>query len=71
MDQSKLKAALRPYLNKLQIASLIDRVGLLQKLLKEVALLSDSQWDEETLKKELSGAYGKTYLCNFANRNKQ
>lgn len=71
VDEKRLKRNLRPYLNWLQIKSLLARVKQLRKLMRNACLLTAEQWNEETLQKELSGNYGKTYLCSFVNRSKQ
>ena len=68
LDKVQLRKELRPYLNGLQISSLFHRVSQLQAVLKNACWLSACQWNAETLQKELSGDYGKTYLCSFANR---
>lgn len=68
LNAGELKAKLKPYLNSVQIKGLLSRVKQLQALLKDATLLSDGQWNEETLQEELSGKYGKTYLCHFAER---
>lgn len=70
-DISRLKQRLRPYLNFLQITAVISRIHALQKAICNTKkenisfLLEDNQWNEETVKEELSGKYGQTYLSRL------
>lgn len=68
LDEGLLLAELRPWLNNMQLKALLLRLQQLQSAIKnsEVLLLSDEEWDETTLQKELAGEYGKTYLVKLA-----
>lgn len=64
----KLCQATKDLLNPVQIMALKRRFRALQKvvsILRPHTALSDEEWNEETVREELSGAYGKTYLGLF------
>ena len=67
LDTGKIAQKVKPYLNKLQIATLQIRIEKVRKALKRavskgnVHLLVD-QWGEDTVQKEVTGGYGQTYL---------
>lgn len=68
LDLPSLKRKLNPYLNKCQICALIFRIKKLQKMLQRTernghhVIISDDQWNNQTVIAELGGLYGKTYL---------
>jgi hypothetical protein len=61
--------ALNPYCNKLQIWACQQRISRLKKAiqlskkLNPNFLIDENGWSETTVEDELSGKYGKTYLC--------
>lgn len=71
--RKSLNAALHGILNPLQISCTYRRLKKLQKAIsitahtREGFLLDDHEWSEQTIEEELSGKYGKTYLCSFLN----
>jgi hypothetical protein len=68
LDILSLKTQLKPYLNVIQIYSLISRLRLLKNIFeKSVSAdhrmsVADHNWDQNTVADELSGKYGRTYL---------
>ena len=70
LKKKELKSALKQYLNCIQLAFCWRRVVLLKRAIQksmkdEHFLLKQSEWSEETLKEELSGKWGRTYLTTF------
>lgn len=71
VDTHKLGKQLAPYLNRLQIAALSGRFRLLRKAIREGQKLNEDflipadAWDEQTVKCEMSGKYGMTYLTRI------
>lgn len=68
----KIYASLHKNLNLLQIFFCWKRVQVLIKSIEKTlsekndfSLLDKTQWSDETIKTELNGAYGKTYLISF------
>ena len=68
MDGKQLIAELKPWLNKLQQKALLGRLQQLKVALRNsnAVQLSDGDWNEETLQKELTGELGKTYLVKLS-----
>lgn len=68
LDILSLKKRLNPYLNKFQIAMLIFRIKRIQGMLRKTKIknphiiLSDDQWNDQTVMAETSGIYGETYV---------
>lgn len=68
LDLNALKHRLRPYLNFIQIKVLIIRIKKLNRAVKKTKhykkefLLDSTEWNYETVKRELSGQFGETYL---------
>ncbi len=68
VDTKRLKQRLKPYLNAFQICCTLTRVKKLKKAIERSArknggfLLDNSQFDDSTVREELSGRYGETYL---------
>ena len=68
VNTHKLGKQLAPYLNRLQIAALSGRFRLLRKAIREAQkqnenfLIPADGWGEQTVKCEMSGKYGMTYL---------
>lgn len=71
-DTRNLCLCLAPYLNRLQRMALSFRIKALQRALRRTMaarpdfLLTDSDWSEQTLQQELSGAFGHTYTYRYA-----
>ncbi len=63
-----LKKRLMPYLNRVQVASLIFRIRSIRKAMikaqknSSLVVLNDNDWNEELLQMELNGEFGETYL---------
>lgn len=74
-NKKDLKKILAPYLSALQIYALQIRFNKLKKSmikavkLKKTVLLSDNEWNEKTLEKELEGLYGRTYTYIYKTRD--
>ena len=67
-NSDKLCQATKDLLNPVQIMALKRRFRALQKavsILRPHTALSDEEWNDETVREELGGAYGKTYLGLF------
>ena len=68
LDILSLKTQLKPYLNFIQIYSLIFRLKSLKNILKKSVAddhcmaIADHDWKQNTVADELSGQYGRTYL---------
>lgn len=68
LDRGKLRRRLKPYLNFLQIVALFSRINKLKRAVNktrqadELFLLDREAWNSDTVKEELSGKYGITYL---------
>lgn len=65
LDKKSLNNRLKPYLNLLQRKALFSRINKINKAIIKsgVAFLADdTQWSDATVKEELSGKYGNTYL---------
>ena len=68
LDIVLLKKKLMPYLNSVQIHSLILRLRSIKKIFKKSVtgdrrmVMADDDWNMETIAEEMSGKYGKTYL---------
>ena len=75
IDIEILKNRLTPYLNKLQICALLKRIHKIQKMIEKTVaqkpecIITNDEWNELTIKEELCGSYGKTYLTIVAERN--
>lgn len=71
-DVEKLMDKMSLYLNWLQLVALRFRIWALRRAIERTAavradfLLDDSGWNEETLRKELSGECGNTYTFMYA-----
>lgn len=69
-----LIATLRIYLNRLQLWSLKIRIIQLRRAISKslkdhrLVLLDDNEWSDETVRKELSGDYGDTYLVQYSKK---
>lgn len=64
----ELDRATKDLLNPIQISALKRRLRALQRAasaLKPDQVLSENAWNDETVREELSGAYGRTYLGLF------
>lgn len=64
----KLYQAMKDLLNSVQIMALKRRFRALQEavsMLRPHTVISDEEWNDETVREELSGAYEKTYLGLF------
>lgn len=64
----KLCQATKDLLNPVQLTALKRRFRALQKaasMLRPHTALSDEEWNDETVREELGGAFGKTYLGLF------
>lgn len=63
-----LKKRLTPYLNRVQVYSLICRLRSIQKAMLKaqeegyLTVLNSNDWNEEMLQMELNGEFGETYL---------
>lgn len=68
LDGKQLIAELKPWLNKLQQKALLGRLQQLKTAIQNsnAVQLADGDWNEETLQKELTGAFGKTYLVKLS-----
>lgn len=72
----ELTSNLSPFLSKVQIISLFFRIKSIIKGVEhaiaqnKVKVLGKEQWTMDTLKDELSGRYGQTYLCLLADWDK-
>lgn len=68
LNFGRLKRRLKPYLNPLQIAAVVYRICTLRRAVERTQrknpdfLIRGTQWGEQTMEKEMSGMYGKTYL---------
>ena len=73
LNMKAFKRRLKPYLNRLQLLALCARIKKLRKAIGHTCAIDDGllkdaeDWDERILKKELNGAYGKTYLTRAIN----
>lgn len=73
MKKSKVREALHPYLNRLQIEMCWSRIKTLKAAIDKMLamkpefLLGEEDWSEATMEEELSGRYGRTYLDIFVN----
>lgn len=71
IDRQKINDALSEYLDRLQISGVWSRIKKLQKAVRKTVdknpefLIAKEDWGELHVKAELSGAYGKTYMCSF------
>lgn len=71
VDQQKLRAALGPYLNAIQVFALITRLEKMQKAISDTVsrdpsrLLDRQSWSMETARQELEGSWGKTYFTQL------
>ncbi|MBR6593627.1 MAG: hypothetical protein IKK83_00375 [Clostridia bacterium] len=66
VDRAALKRRLSPYLNSLQIRTIIKRLNKLNAAIcrsDRLHLIDGDAWGEATVKQETGGAYGLTYLC--------
>lgn len=67
-DFDVIYQATKDLLNPAQITALKRRFHTLQKavsMLEPHTAISEEEWSDETVREELSGAYGKTYLALF------
>lgn len=70
-DGDCLRSKLNRYLNIFQINGVLSRMDYLIKeidhsvFIGSTSIIDDSQWSQETLNRELSGDYGRTYMCNY------
>ncbi len=77
IDTVILKKRLEPYLNSLQIHALLSRIKKLNKAIIKTAqlnagfLLKDSDWNVETVSREIGLEYGNTYLTKALKINKE
>lgn len=68
VDFEVLNKRLKPYLNQLQIVSLLYRLKHIRKILVRekkrgnLTVLKESDWNDNILQMELNGAFGETYL---------
>lgn len=75
LNMKAFKRRLKPYLNRLQLLALCARIKKLKKAIGHTCAIDDGllkdaeDWDERILKKELNGAYGKTYLTRAVRVN--
>lgn len=75
LDSAELLRAGSPYLNHLQLWALLQRFHRLQRAIVKTSkarpgfLVDSSGWTEQSLKAELAGKYGHTYLWLYANGN--
>lgn len=73
LTRSNLYDSLESYLNVLQIEACWWRIQKIRNSLKRaltigrLRLLDDEEWNEDTMKDELNGKYGNTYLCILYN----
>ncbi|MBQ2904493.1 MAG: hypothetical protein IJE48_08870 [Clostridia bacterium] len=68
LNEKDLCAAVGDLFNAYQIFALKRRLKAIKRILSEVPeekLLTRNQWNEDTLRTELSGNYGDTYLSKF------
>ena len=68
LKEKDLCDALSDLLNAYQLIALKRRLKSLKNVLADIPsekLLSPDQWNDETVRKELSGEYGDTYLSKF------
>lgn len=75
LNMDDLKRFLLPYLNKIQIYCVMRRIKQLRKALANIEetewrkrVIRSDGWSEETIKEELCGKYGNTYLVQYINR---
>ena len=74
ISMNELKQTAMPFLNRLQLRALLIRFKIVQNAIRNKIeensdfLWKEGQWNEEFLKKELQGVYGKTYLWLFDNK---
>ena len=75
IKKSDLINVLKKILRKQQINRIWQRLVYLKKSIKRTTairknfLLKDNEWDSNTIKQELEGKYGKTYLTLLLNNN--
>lgn len=71
LKKAELTLALKPYLNRIQLAICWRRIVSLKKAIgnsmknNKHFLLKREEWSEETMKEEISGHWGRTYLVTF------
>lgn len=73
LEDNRTKKQLGDILNRMQLSSFMKRLHEIQKVLKTTPpeqFLTEEQWTAETMEKELSGNYGKTYLKQFLGEQK-
>lgn len=75
VDVKRLKKRLKPYLNDLQIAALIYRLKKVNQAIDKTQahrrfLLESTAFNEETVRVELNGGYGVTYLSKSTTTQK-
>lgn len=66
VDKAALKRRLSPYLNSLQTRAIIKRLNKLNVAIgrsDRLCLIDGDAWGEATVKQEMGGEYGITYLC--------
>lgn len=70
VDMVRLRYRLKPYLNILQINGVLWRIAKIKRAItktqqiRHTFLLCDKEWNIKTIKEEISGRYGTTYLMN-------
>ena len=73
LQESQLDEELRDILSCFQLSFLKKRLNEMKKVFSNApssAFLNEEQWTEATVEKELSGAYGTTYLKQFLGEQK-
>lgn len=68
LNEKELCRSLKDLLNVYQLFALRYRIKKVKKLLASMPddrLITEEQWNDTTVKKELSGEYGDTYLSKF------
>lgn len=73
IDDKRLHQSMKGLLNFFQIAALRKRIKKVKTVLasaEDTVLLSEGQWNKDTINKELSGEYGETYFSKFVKEHK-
>lgn len=73
LEDEQVDAQLGDILNRIQLLSLKKRLKQVKKVLRNAPMsvfLTEEQWTEETVERELSGDFGMTYLQQFLGEQK-
>lgn len=77
INLSELSDQLSPFLNRLQLWALRQRIKMLLHSIEKTEkvrpnfLLTKEKWSTQTMEEELCGKYGNTYLCQYVNKEEQ